>query len=271
MQTCLLRFVLSRLDPRAAPIVTRLAQLNRWPSLRTAVIISLTIACLSLVGWVWLLIFDYHIPQNSPLRLTLLWLGMISIMALTAIPSGMSSISARLTGRDVRSQEFTLLRITHLTARDLIHGYFGAAILRRRLFLLVLAGLIPNIIGLALVGYSENGAQNYAMMRLVVLLLAVVGLWELCLVGGLTGAAVALVLRSESLASLLTTFTFFILVIIVIVLIFIALLTDDPTVILLVSAGLVLVPYGMVRLALRSRWLWIDRILAKYPKLSVEL
>lgn len=271
MQTSLLHFLLSRLDPRAAPIVMRLGQLNRWPSLRVAAIITLTIASISSIAWIGLVLLLDRLSYNSAFRLTMLWLGMFSAMALIAVPSGIASACARLTGRDVRSQEFSLLRLTTLTAHALVHGYFGAALLRRRLFLSVLAGLIPNVIGFAVTLYIESRWQPVVLVKMAVVFSSIAAILHLIVVGGLAGAALALVLRSESLAALLTSFGCFIPILIVIGTLFYAVLTDTPVGVLLSGIGLLLIPYGAAKLMLRSKWRWIDRILTKYPGLSVEV
>lgn len=272
MQSRLLEYFLSRFEPRAVPIITRLIKRNRWPSLPIALAISLIVAVLCIAGWLWVMLSEYHTVQQSIAGSIFILTAIWSVILFIAMPSGMGSMAARIAGRDIRSEEFALLRLTHLTAHDLIQGYFGVTLFRNRLMLAVVTGVMPNVIGSYLIFVNLNPANNpYLLIHVVTLTLSMIGFWELFFVGSIVGIVSALALHSERIAAMLTSLGFFVVSLIMMAAIMISQLSDRPLVFLLGGVVALLVPYALLRSLLHSKWGWLDRRMRYRPKFSLEL
>lgn len=124
--------------PHANPITRRLSRHLRPIQIRTAFF-------LALVGGIGTLAFATHAftstqtnTLNMLLRVTAA--GMVITPALTTI------VAAQLAATEQRDEPFQLLQLTPLSDRKVVWGYVWAAVLRSRLAIAVLVGLLPALI-----------------------------------------------------------------------------------------------------------------------------
>jgi len=187
------------------PVLARLVQRDRWPSLRMVLWIAFGLGLASLtVATVTILRMGPDLSGNTGL---FLW---IASWLITALAPPLVGVTALLfVDRDVRNGVFELLRLTLVSEKALVWGYALAALYRWRIFLTLVVGVMPvlvvgmlqtHIITMALVyqilppmglgGYQGGFPRDVDVQRAIVDAIALeataVGMW------GMNGLAAVL-------------------------------------------------------------------------------
>jgi hypothetical protein len=147
METRALHILLSRLDPRAAPLVTRLINLTTPPSLDATILIGVALFVISaLIGG--LHIYSLAVGYGYPITSAYIDFGTLPFVVLgTALlifsPLLVAALTAIFVANDTRSESFTLLKLTNISGQALFQGYVAATLYRLRVLLAVALGAIP--------------------------------------------------------------------------------------------------------------------------------
>jgi hypothetical protein len=206
-------FLQSTIDPRATPLLRRLAKLDAWPEparvLRFA-LVCLAASTLLSAGTVWGITLLEHAHVSATRWGTIsAVLRPISLLLVTIPPLIVAGAAATLAARDAHSNMLSLLRLTNLSAGSLYRGYVLAVLTRFRVLLISTAALVPMY---AIAWASTLAAQNILalgrfhvspadwVLRSASYFGLFAGLWSFNLLGTLIGVALGLRIRSISAA-----------------------------------------------------------------------
>lgn len=206
MRTRLLQFILSRLDPRAAPIITRLVNLTKPPSLDAAALIGIGLFAVStVIGFGMLRVGDTIFASRliTPV-------GFVQIIRVThpllfipvaVLPVVTAGVAAALAARDTQSERLMLLNLTHLTGRAIFQGYVAAALYRMRIVLAIAFAVIPLYVffwtASAILQYNLAGVGNHidngdVPVRVLYFLMIFGGLWSFNLLAPIIAVRIGL-------------------------------------------------------------------------------
>jgi uncharacterized protein YjbI with pentapeptide repeats len=137
------------------PIVTKVLRQSRRPSLRGALIVlgALWVLCLAAVGAAPSVVTAelWALPTYGQYTVFV-----VALLTVIIIPT----ISAALMTRWLGSEEFALLRQTPISDRDVVLGYTAAALIRLRVWLAIVLGLLPLLaIQMAATNYMDMYAH----------------------------------------------------------------------------------------------------------------
>jgi hypothetical protein len=211
METRALRLLLSRLDPRAAPLITRLVNLTTPPSLDAAIIIGVILFVISaFIGAlrIYSLVVGYGYPITSAyLDFATLPFVLLAVALMIGTPLLVAVLTAILVASDMRSESFTLLKLTSITGQALFQGYVAAALYRLRLLLAAAFGAIP-LYALSAAPLTLRqvllSTDLYTLLgpdlavRVAYYLLVGIGLWGMNLLAAVIAVHVALRSRSSA-------------------------------------------------------------------------
>lgn len=212
-----MRPLLSRLDPRAAPIITRLANLNARPSLNATLLIAAMVFVVSLaISAAYLYAITLAPTAQFVTGAIIRQLSLIVMVSASAflllMPAVVAGLAALLTARDVRSESFSLLRLTSISGQALFQAYVMSTLDRLRVLLAIAFGMIPLYAMLLapvslLIMVMVSAMQTPMLMewditvRLIYYALIGVGLWGMSLFAAVMGVNVGLRARSPILAA----------------------------------------------------------------------
>jgi hypothetical protein len=147
METRALRLLLSRLDPRAAPLITRLVNLTTPPSLDATIGIGIVLFVVgAIIGGlrIYSLAVGYGYPITSAyIDFATLPFVLLGVALMIGTPLLVAALTAIFVTNDMRSESYTLLKLTSITGQALFQGYVAAALYRLRVVLATAFGAIP--------------------------------------------------------------------------------------------------------------------------------
>jgi hypothetical protein len=123
------------------PILTRLVEHSRWPSLRVTARLASGLALISLS----ISLYSYLLGRGRWTAINSLLLGMAWAATLLS-PMVVTATALTLTSREARSQKGQLIRLTALPERTMAQGYIFSTLFRLRLLLMADVGLWPILI-----------------------------------------------------------------------------------------------------------------------------
>jgi hypothetical protein len=214
METRALRLMLSRLDPRAAPIVTRLANVIAPPSLDMTIVISVVLFVIGL-GIGGLRIYALAVGYGYPITAAYVDFGTLPFVIfgsalVMALPLLVGAGTALFVANDTRTESFSLLKLTNITDLAMYQGYVAAALYRLRVLLALAFGAIP-LYALPAARLTLRqvlpGTDLHTLLgpdlwvRVSYFLLLGFGLWGMNLLAAVIGVSVGLRSRSTTLAA----------------------------------------------------------------------
>jgi hypothetical protein len=204
------------------PLVQQVAQRGRWPSLRTVIWFAFG---LGLAMTAILTIAIRHMPITGAL---VVWPSVFGWLVTLFAPPVIGMVSGVSTVRTVSSEAFELVRLTNLSAQEIIRGLVGRVFYRMRVLLGLIVAALPVIVlstiylalGISVVFYSiycptplMSGSAAYpcdylptfgppaAWLSLVVIAL---GLWGMAVLAAALGTALGLNIKKGGAAGAIT-------------------------------------------------------------------
>lgn len=226
----MMKRILPNLDPRAAPIIYRLAKPDRKNGLRHPLTLAILLAALtSAVG------IAYVASLPEVLRTARFmggsyqfrWnvfdaLAGASLALLLISPPVIAALTAILVSRDSHSEAWVLIKVTNLTRRPVLQGYVMSALYRLRLLMAISFGVLP-LIAFGVVGYlmrSNNSVfymPDFDILEMLAFILLsgliLISLWILSWIAITRGVNYGLRFSEPALAAGLASVSMMILVI----------------------------------------------------------
>lgn len=207
-----MRYILRHLDTRATPIIGRLANLSARPSPDTTMMLGAIIFVISIgisTGYGYIRTSEAYTPLNHIAHQSVEVLLISAWLHLMLFPPLTAGIAATMAARDIKSESFSLLRLTNISGQALFQGYVITVLYRLRLLSSVVFGLIPlyatgltarSLLDIVIVNRGGYFTAEDIGLRLAYYTLIGVGLWGMSLFAAVMGVNVGMRARSPILA-----------------------------------------------------------------------
>ena len=140
------------------PVYEHLTRRRKWPSIRATVVICIL---LNVIG-VIIITVGWHAPillgggSYSPAARRAIGVVVLSVVALIITPFISAALTAISTARLAESDALTMLKLTNVSPRTIIHGLLIAAIFRLRLVWAICGGLLIPLLDAGIIITIES-------------------------------------------------------------------------------------------------------------------
>lgn len=154
-----------RMPRQPNPVYEHLTRRRRWPSVRMAVILWISLSWLGAIvpAAIWQLVAGTNTALGSgsitPTGFISVPILLVSLVAAISSPIISAAVTAVGTARFANDEAIALLKLTRITPGTIVWGYLRAALFRLRLLWAVCFGLlIPSVAAATLVGLETMQA-----------------------------------------------------------------------------------------------------------------